>query len=509
MTEPDHAASRTIDLTDPEASPDVRTGDAPVQTNAVHAPAAVARLGAAAAAASGARGGPSLVVLSHSLALFDTLALYFSAWLTLRLAFGTAAADAALTKDLFGIVPLTLAFTFLGFAITGLYSPAMIVRVARHSVTLLAAWAAIGLFTALAGLPLFDGPYSLIIAWLCIAPVCILVARLTVAAVLRVGLAYGKLGERVVLVGTGPDLALASQFIRVDRLVSPLVQVEYDSDETEMTRRLCDVDDVLRKGHVDSAVLMVPSGLGEVPLNQCVQHFGAMAVRVVLLPVPVLQAWSGKDDFDLERAVVVLSNRPISGWGRLLKSSVDKLAALTGLLVFGPLMLLIALAIKLDSPGPVFFKQRRHGLNGRVFKILKFRSMTVCEDGSYIKQAEKNDARVTRVGKFIRSTSFDELPQFLNVLKGDMSVVGPRPHAIAHDELYIPLIPTYRQRFRVKPGITGWAQINGLRGETRTLQEMADRIEYDIDYTRRWWIGLDIWILFKTLFVGFIGARTY
>jgi putative colanic acid biosynthesis UDP-glucose lipid carrier transferase len=159
----------------------------------------------------------------------------------------------------------------------------------------------------------------------------------------------------------------------------------------------------------------------------------------------------------------------------------------------------LALAVKFTSPGPVIFKQRRYGLDGEQILVYKFRSMTVTEDGPTIPQAQKNDARITPLGAIMRRTSMDELPQFINVLQGRMSIVGPRPHAVAHNELYRKLIKGYMVRHKVRPGITGWAQVNGYRGETTTLDKMQGRIDYDLDYLRNWSLRLDLHIILKTI----------
>jgi len=174
-----------------------------------------------------------------------------------------------------------------------------------------------------------------------------------------------------------------------------------------------------------------------------------------------------------------------------------------------PLLLMIALTVKLTSPGPIIFKQRRYGLNGEEIVVYKFRSMSVCEDGSQVTQATKKDSRITPVGGFLRKTSLDELPQFINVLQGRMSIVGPRPHAVAHNEMYRKLIPGYMLRHKVKPGITGWAQVNGLRGETDTLEKMAARVQYDLNYMRNWSLSLDLMIIAKTVWLVFKDAKAY
>jgi exopolysaccharide biosynthesis polyprenyl glycosylphosphotransferase len=181
----------------------------------------------------------------------------------------------------------------------------------------------------------------------------------------------------------------------------------------------------------------------------------------------------------------------------------DIIFAAIGLFLLAPLLAVVVAAIWLDSPGPVLFRQTRTGHNGKTFRIYKFRTMTVLEDGEQVRQATPYDERVTRVGRFLRRTSVDEIPQLLNVLRGEMSLVGPRPHALAHDEYYARKLPTYSQRFRVKPGITGWAQVNGARGETPVLSDMERRIELDLWFVQHRSLGLYLWILVRTILVEF------
>lgn len=178
-------------------------------------------------------------------------------------------------------------------------------------------------------------------------------------------------------------------------------------------------------------------------------------------------------------------------------------------LLISPLLIAIALGVKLSSPGPVLFKQDRYGLGGKKIKVWKFRSMKVMENDAVVTQATKNDPRVTRFGAFIRRTSLDELPQFLNVLQGSMSIVGPRPHAVAHNEQYRQIVDNYMIRHKIKPGITGWAQINGYRGETDTLDKMEKRVRYDIQYMQNWSLWLDLKIIFLTIFKGFVSETAY
>lgn len=187
------------------------------------------------------------------------------------------------------------------------------------------------------------------------------------------------------------------------------------------------------------------------------------------------------------------------GLSALLKRVFDVFVALAALVVLVWAFLAIAAAVALTSRGPVFFRQRRTGLNGQVFRIYKFRTMTVADDGDVVVHASKNDARVTRVGAFLRTTSLDELPQFINILKGDMSFVGPRPHAVAHDRHYGALLPRYADRFGVRPGLTGLAQVRGLRGEIHRLDCMAQRVDADAEYAARWSFRRDLMILMNTV----------
>jgi putative colanic acid biosynthesis UDP-glucose lipid carrier transferase len=196
--------------------------------------------------------------------------------------------------------------------------------------------------------------------------------------------------------------------------------------------------------------------------------------------------------------VLSICDSPFHGVSACWKRAFDLCLAVVVLLLAWPALLLLGLAIRVTSRGPVIFKQRRYGLNGEEILVYKFRSMTVCEDGPVVAQAQQRDQRVTPLGAFLRKTSFDELPQILNVLEGTMSFVGPRPHAVAHNEEYRKVISGYMIRHKVRPGITGWAQIHGLRGETRTVDKMQKRVQYDLHYLEHWSLALDVKIIFKT-----------
>lgn len=205
-----------------------------------------------------------------------------------------------------------------------------------------------------------------------------------------------------------------------------------------------------------------------------------------------------------------LAASPLGDVRALPKLVFDRLFALAALIALMPVMAVIAVAVKLSSPGPVFFRQRRLGADGNTFEIYKFRTMKVhAEQAGKVTQATRNDSRVTRVGRFLRRTSLDELPQFINVLKGEMSVVGPRPHALEHDDLYKDLVNGYMFRYRIKPGITGWAQVHGFRGETDRIEKMSGRVKLDLYYIQNWTFWFDIKIVMLTLWKGFAGSNAY
>lgn len=207
--------------------------------------------------------------------------------------------------------------------------------------------------------------------------------------------------------------------------------------------------------------------------------------------------------------MVGLLESPFVGINGMVKRLSDVVLSLIILLMISPLMALLALGVRLSSPGPVIFKQRRNGVDGREIIVYKFRSMTTTDDGAVVKQATRNDPRITPFGAFLRRTSLDELPQFINVLQGQMSIVGPRPHAVAHNEEYRRIIGAYMLRHKVKPGITGWAQVNGHRGETDEIEKMVARVACDIDYLRNWSLGLDLRIIARTIWLVFMDRAAY
>jgi putative colanic acid biosynthesis UDP-glucose lipid carrier transferase len=269
----------------------------------------------------------------------------------------------------------------------------------------------------------------------------------------------------------------------------------------QLVGRCKDVADFVRRNAIDAIYIALP--ISNAPrIEQLLHELRDTTASIYFIPNIFA--------FDLVQARCVeiggmpafsICDTPFYGMNAVRKRVMDLTVACLGLALIWPVLLVAAIAIKLASPGPVLFKQRRYGLNGEEILVYKFRTMTVCEDGREVKQASRHDQRITAVGRVLRRTSLDELPQVFNVLLGDMSFVGPRPHAVAHNELYRKLIGGYMIRHKVRPGITGWAQINGLRGETPTVEKMRLRVQYDLDYMRTWSLRLDLKIILRTLWV--------
>ena len=264
------------------------------------------------------------------------------------------------------------------------------------------------------------------------------------------------------------------------------------------------------KRHIDEVWLALPLR-AEARMREILQMLRHSTVNVRL--VPDIFGFHLLNHSVTEIAgvpVLDLRASPMQGANRILKAVEDRVLALLILVLISPLMLSIAIGVKRSSPGPVLFRQKRHGWDGKPIKVYKFRTMKIHEEkDGQVTQATKGDPRVTRFGAFLRRTSLDELPQFFNVLQGRMSIVGPRPHALAHNELYKDQVEAYMQRHRVKPGITGWAQVNGWRGETDTLDKMEKRVEYDLYYIENWSLWLDLKIILLTVFKGFVHKKAY
>ena len=349
--------------------------------------------------------------------------------------------------------------------------------------------------------------------------VCAAVCRLAIGVVLKGQTKIGYFKRRIAIYGATKESALC-----LDQLAGDTDTVLVGIfDDRKSTDRLCDFGIEVQGGFEDLVTLAASRGLDEVIIampEEADQRAVEIAERLSDYPVRLrsqpstARKFLGVDvRFQLSRLGNVeladVATPPLEGWSLALKVFQDRVGAALLLLLFSPIMLLIALAIKLDSKGPVFFRQRRHGLSSQTITVWKFRTMSVQEDGETITQAKRRDTRVTTVGRLLRKSSLDELPQLFNVLLGDMSLVGPRPHAIAHNEHYAQLIRAYNGRNRLKPGITGWAQINGLRGEISEPSEMTKRVELDHWYIKNVSIWLDLKILLLTPIYGFFHRKAY
>lgn len=266
----------------------------------------------------------------------------------------------------------------------------------------------------------------------------------------------------------------------------------------------------VREQELDEVWLALPL-TEEAAILKLVNEFRNDLLNIRFMPdVRTLSLFEGSVTNLLGLPTINLIASPVPPSALIKKDLFDRLFAAAALLALAPVMIAIAIAVKLSSSGPVFFRQRRKGVDGRVFKIYKFRSMRVHEQkAGVLEQAKRGDPRVTRVGAFLRRTSLDELPQFINVLRGEMSVVGPRPHAIEHDNLYQPIVQGYIHRYRIKPGITGWAQVNGFRGETERVEKMEQRVAHDLYYLRNWSFRLDMRIILATIFKGLRHTNAY
>lgn len=283
----------------------------------------------------------------------------------------------------------------------------------------------------------------------------------------------------------------------------------YDDHKTS-DRVIGDLEQLVadaKAGKYDRVYLTLPMR-AEKRMIWLVQELADTTATVYIVPdIFVFELLHAKSENLNGLPTISIFDSPIEGVNAWIKRTEDIVVSSVILAMISPLMVVLALLVKLTSKGPVFFKQNRYGMGGEQIRVWKFRSMTVMEQGGDVVQAKANDPRITPLGAFLRRTSLDELPQFINVLKGDMSIVGPRPHATAHNEHYRKLIDRYMLRHKVKPGITGWAQINGWRGETDTLYKMAKRIKFDLYYIQNWNLWFDLKIIFLTVFKGFVGKN--
>jgi Undecaprenyl-phosphate glucose phosphotransferase len=341
-----------------------------------------------------------------------------------------------------------------------------------------------------------------------VAPVGLLAARKATKLALGAAISRGAIGRRdIVLIGDFHEIAaLEPRDLLAFFGASEVSRFMLSSEDDPLARASADVsvinsaENFVRRNNCREVLLALPwedSGRLEFILD----HIKALPVTVRLLPDMRVRALTNYASSARQRVLAIeIQRAPLSAAERSVKRVMDVVIAILALVFFLPVMALTAIAIKLDSPGPVIFRQFRKGFNGKQFKMFKFRTMTVQENGPAVVQATRDDPRVTPIGRLLRSASIDELPQLLNVLRGDMSLIGPRPHALAHDNYFEKILSDYAFRHHVKPGMTGWAQCNGARGGTPTIEHISERVKLDLWYINNWSLWLDVQILIKTFF---------
>jgi putative colanic acid biosynthesis UDP-glucose lipid carrier transferase len=406
--------------------------------------------------------------------------------------------------------------------IAKLYRFAELHRFALQFGTLTASWSAVILTILLIG---YFGKVSenfsrvWAVSWFVSAYIALAALRGLVSLLLDRWARQGRLTYNVVIVGAGTFGERLVRYLERQRNAGVRVLGLFDDRRTRVPTSIDGhvviggVDELLafaRRERIDEIAVALP-WTAEARLVEILKKLRTLPVDVKLCP--------GDVAFDLPNLgygevagvpMLTLLKPPLTGWKLIVKAIEDRMMSAFLVFLFAPLMLLIALGIRMTSVGPILFRQKRYGFNNNEITVLKFRTMRWDPVASaVVPQAQRNDSRVTWFGRLLRHSSLDELPQLFNVLRGDMSLVGPRPHAVAHNEQYAAMIDEYLSRHRVKPGITGWAQVNGLRGEIRTPELMRRRVQYDLDYIENWSLLLDLKILAMTPFVGFVHENAY
>ncbi|MBP6483788.1 MAG: undecaprenyl-phosphate glucose phosphotransferase [Rhodoferax sp.] len=357
-----------------------------------------------------------------------------------------------------------------------------------------------------------------LVVWLVVAPFAQIAAHLILRAAAPYLVRLQGQPQRAVIVGMNEQgVALAS---RVGE--TPYSRIEFAGffDDRDLERldassdfrllgSLVAMPDFVREKNIQLIYLSIPMA-SQPRILQVLDGLKDSTASIFFVPdMFITDLIQGQAGSVCGMPVISVCETPFRGTNGMVKRASDIVLSLLILVLVSPLLLALAIAVRVTSPGPIVFKQRRYGLDGKEIMVYKFRSMTVTEDGPTVQQAKKNDSRITPLGALMRRTSLDELPQFINVLQGRMSIVGPRPHAVVHNEMYRKLIKGYMVRHKVKPGITGWAQVNGYRGETDTLEKMQGRIDHDLDYLRNWSLRLDLYIIFKTIRLVIADQKAY
>jgi len=360
-----------------------------------------------------------------------------------------------------------------------------------------------------------------VLTWYLFAPLIIVLWHMVARLTLGYFRSKGHNTRRVAIVGATEIGYRMHKVIEQDSFNGMLFCGFFDDRQLAENGRRVTGDELKVVGDIDSMIHLAKKGqldivyislslAAEKRIKKIVEELADSTVSVFLVPDMFTFNLMNSRWLDYQGITAIsIYDTPFAGLGSFIKRTEDIIVGSMIMALIAFPMLMIAVGIKLTSPGPVFFKQKRYGRDGREIAVWKFRSMTVMDNGGKVEQAKKNDARITPFGGFLRRTSLDELPQFINVLGGSMSIVGPRPHAVAHNEEYRKQIQGYMLRHKIKPGITGLAQVNGFRGETDTLEKMEGRIRYDLQYIRNWSLLLDLRIIFMTVFKGFVHKNAY
>jgi putative colanic acid biosysnthesis UDP-glucose lipid carrier transferase len=359
---------------------------------------------------------------------------------------------------------------------------------------------------------------SVLFTWVFVTPIAQLAAQIALPLILPRLLSADGVGRVAVIAGAGELGAQLAERIRETPFLGIRCAGFFDDRGPERMRgagpaeflgRLDELAHYVKRHRVDLIYITLPMA-SQPRILKVLDELCDTTASIYFAPdIFLYDLIQARVDAIGGMPVVAVCETPFWGINGVIKRAADLVLASAILVLIAPFMLAIAAGVRYSSPGPVLFKQRRYGVDGREIVVYKFRTMTVLEDGDAIRQATRRDPRVTRLGAILRRYSLDELPQFINVLQGRMSIVGPRPHAVAHNELYRKLIKSYMIRHKVKPGITGWAQVNGFRGETDDIDKMKGRIEYDLDYLRNWSLRLDLKIIVKTVLVMFKSPNAY
>ena len=366
----------------------------------------------------------------------------------------------------------------------------------------------------------FSEQYSrrVVVTWVLLTPVLLVLLQLLLQSITRAMLMDITHARRAVIVGcTAASQELARRLSLHTELGIAVAGFFDDrgsdrlgcSAHTQLLGRFADVQAFVNRRNIDMIFIAIPPGQ-VARMRDLVHELGDTTASIYFVPdVSGFDMIQQRTSEILGFPVVAMCETPFHGYRGLVKRLMDVTLALAGIVLLLPLLLGIAWGVRRSSPGPILFRQRRYGLDGREIQVFKFRTMTVCEDGSRVTQAQRRDERVTPFGRHLRRWSLDELPQLLNVLQGTMSLVGPRPHAVAHNEEYRKLIKRYMVRHKVLPGITGLAQVRGCRGETARVEDMERRVVFDLEYMRNWSPLLDLQILVATVFAVIRTDRAY